>query len=372
MSVFQQRHDQLPQQTHDEFAREEFCGSLRKMFTTELWPANREIYTKERLPSFVSEKGRAPQTFPEVRDWMEDSFYFRSTNAVGRAAQELLWDTVGESVERQLDTLIEKSKPRKGDLGTIRVNPDLKMPRYIEAVDIHVMPGNFQTDLSSDDVFAGALYDRGVYVFAFGGLGKTNADLGLATALFTQEKFPNLKPKRILDMGCGPGFTTLPWKDIYPDAEVYGIDIGAPQVRYGHGRAEALGKAIHYSQQDAAHTDFPDGYFDIVSSLLVTHEMPGPHIKAIYKECNRLLAPGGITLHDGGLAYPSDPFDILMNSWFGMHANEPFSNAYKTMDHDQAMIDAGFAKDKIFHGQREAVYLKGQLPPVHFVGAIKA
>jgi hypothetical protein len=44
----------------------------------------------------------------------------------------------------------------------LTLDPALAMPRYIEAVDIHVMPGNFQTETTRDDVYAGALYDRGV------------------------------------------------------------------------------------------------------------------------------------------------------------------------------------------------------------------
>ena len=34
------------------------------------------------------------------------------------------------------------------------------------------------------------------------------------------------------------------WKEAYPDAEVHGIDVGAPQVRCAHARAEALGVEV--------------------------------------------------------------------------------------------------------------------------------
>ena len=370
--MFQQRHDILPEATHDEFAREEFCSSLRKLFTTELWPGNRDVYAKRKLPEFMAEHGREPETLPEARDLMEESFYFRASNVLGRAAQELVWDTVGESIDRQLDVLNDKAKPRAGALGSVRVNPAMEMPRYIDAVDIHLMPGNFHTDRSDDDVFAGAMYDRGVYVFAFGGLGKTNDGLGVMTTEFVQDRFPDLKPKRILDMGCGPGFTTLPWKNMYPDAEVFGIDLGAPQIRYAHARAEGLGTAVHFSQQDACHTDFPDGHFDIVVSLLVTHEMPVPVIKAMYKEAYRLLAPGGVMLHDGVYSKKPNAFELMMLTWFGSNANEPFTAGFRAMDQHKAMTEAGFTPEQLFDGQRETVYLKGQLPPVAFVGAVKA
>lgn len=370
--MFQHQHQALPHATHDEFAREEFCGSLRKLFTTELWPANRKLYDQQMLPEFVAENGREPASLAECKRLMEQSFYYRGTNAIGRVTQELLWDTVGESIERQLDTLVEQAKPRADNLGTLRLNPALAIPRYIQSVDIHAMPGNFHTELGADDVFAGALYDRGVYVFAFGGLGAENDGLGQAAVEFFKERFADKHPQRILDMGCGPGFTTLPWKQMFPDAEVHGIDVGAPQVRHAHARAEALGQAIQFSQQDATATDFPDGHFDLVVSLLLTHEMPAPVIRQTYREAHRLLAKDGVMLHDAASAAPPAPFELLMQSWFAFNANEPFSMGWRALDHRQAIIDAGFDPAQCFTGQREAVYLKGQLPPVNFLGAIKS
>lgn len=369
--MFQDDHALLPKATHDEAAREDFVGSLRKRFTVDLWPGNRTLYADTLLPRFVERHGREPETAEEARKLLDETFYFRAGSLFGRAAQELLWDTVGESIERQLDDLVEAAKPREGDIGTVRTNPDLPIPRYIQQVDIHAMPGNFHTEIRQDDVYAGALYDRGVYVFAFGGLGGQNQGLGATTAAFVKERFPDLQPRRILDMGCGPGFTTLPWKELYPDAEVYGIDIGAPQIRYAHGRAESLGQAIHYSQQDAAAMDFEDGFFDIVVSLLVTHEMPAPHIRGMFKECHRVLAKGGIMLHDGGYPGPAKPIDAVMSNWFNENVNEPFAVGMRRLDFDQEMVKAGFASENLFRGQKEPVYLKGHLPPVSFIGAVK-
>ena len=369
--MFQDAHALLPTATHDEATREDFCSSLRKMFTTELFPGSRAIYRNNLLPAFEEKHGRAPANQREASDLMQTSFYYRGSNAIGRAAQELVWDTVGESIERQLPYLIELAKPRSTDKGTVRVNPTMDMPRYIEEVDIHVMPGNFHTEIADDDVYAGALYDRGVYVFAFGGLGRQNEQLGVALADWLKDNRPDFKPRRILDIGCGPGFTTIPWKDAYPDAEVHGIDVGAPQVRYAHARAEALGWEIHYSQQDGGATDFPDGHFDLVTSMLVTHEMPVPHIRKMFGEAHRLLAPGGITLHDGGAAPLHDPFEGLMTSWFGINANEPFSVGFKAFDFESGLSEAGFPAANFFRGTREQVYLKGQLPPISLVGSVK-
>jgi SAM-dependent methyltransferase len=370
--MFQQTHAVLPQASHDEAAREAFCATLRKFFTMELWPGVRDVYHSQMEPKFIQQHQRPPETIHEVEALLNEGTYFPAVNLLGRTAQEMLWDTVGESIERQLDQLIEIAKPKPNALGTLKLNPNLAIPRYVDAVDIHVMPGNFHTELGAGDIFAGALYDRGVHVFAFGGLGARNEDYGHAVVAFLKDRFPDLKPRRILDVGTGIGNVALPLADGYPEAEIFGIDIGAPMMRYAHARAESLGKKIHFSQQDYVATNFPDGYFDVVVSMLVTHEAPVPVLKALFKEINRILAPGGIMMHDGVLKRPDrPPFEEVMVSWFGSNANEPFTVGFKKLDFGEACVEAGFPRDGVFGGSRPAVYLQGTLPDVNFVGAVK-
>ena len=57
-----------------------------------------------------------------------------------------------------------------------------------------------------------------------------------STAKYVSEQemadyFRKHKAKVILDLGCTVGHSTLAWKERYPDAEVHGIDVGAPCVR---------------------------------------------------------------------------------------------------------------------------------------------
>lgn len=368
----QGQHGMLPQSTHDEAVRESCVGSMRRFFTTELIPGNRQLYQSRLLPQFRQAHDRDPQTGKEVRELMEGSYFYRASSLFGRATQELLWDTVGEGIERQLPELIDKARPKPDALGTLTIDPDLEMPAYIEAVDIHVMPGNFQTELCEDDVLAGALYDRGAYVFSYGGRGPFMENLGRNVATLIKERFPDFAPRRILEMGCGCGANTVPLKQAWPDAEVHAIDIGAPMVRYGHARAESLGVPIHFSQQNAAKTNFPDEHFDLVVSMLVHHEMPLGVIKQNLAECHRLLVPGGITLTDGSLKGDkpaSEPFKLFMNQWFARHNNEPFG---KGVDIERDFQDAGFALEDMFSGQPASNdYLKGQLDAHSYVGAVK-
>jgi len=337
--MFQKDHDVLPKADHDEFSRQEFCGSMRKFFT---------------------ENGRAPSSDDEIKALMQESFYYRGSSLFGRCTQEILWDTVGECIERQLPELIEKAKPKSSPLGELRLNPDIPIPKYIDSVDIHVMPGNFHTELCDDDILAGALYDRGVFYFSYGGQGEELDKLGWAMINYVRGAFPEFEPKRVLDVGCGVGSSTLPWKKAFAEAEVHGIDVGAPMLRYAHARAESLGVAAHFSQQDARQTDFPDGYFDAVVLCLVTHECPVHVNKAIFREANRILAPGGMLLVDGG-PRPKPPLEQQhFSGWFNHNVNEPFSVGMHRVSFPDVLIEAGFDESRTFEsGRQPAVYLKG-------------
>jgi SAM-dependent methyltransferase len=358
--MFQNKHDVLPDETHDEFAREEFCGTMRRFFTETLWPGNNDIYQGRQLPAFEQRHGRAPRDRQEVQGLMEETFYYRASNLFGRCAQEILWDTVGETIERQLPALIAKSKPKPGDKGTLTLDPDLEIPKYIDAVDIHVMPGNFHTELCDDDVFQGALYDRGVFYFGYGSQGADGDRLGQAMVSYVKTHYPDFNPRRILDLGCGVGFSTLPWKDAFPEAEVHGIDVGAPMLRYAHARAESLGREIHFSQQNGASTNFPDGSFDLVCLCIVTHEAPVSVNKAFFKEANRLLAPGGLLLFDGGPRPALPPERDLLASWFTHNVNEPFAAGLRTLVYPDCLVEAGFRAENTFEsGRMPAVYLAG-------------
>ncbi len=78
---------------------------------------------------------------------------------------------------------------------------------------------------------------------------------------------------------------------------MHGIDVGAPVLRYAHARAESLGVPVHFSQQNAEHTDFETGSFDLVLSHIVLHETSKSALVASLRECHRLLRPGGLMLH---------------------------------------------------------------------------
>jgi ubiquinone/menaquinone biosynthesis C-methylase UbiE len=196
-----------------------------------------------------------------------------------------------------------------------------------------------------------------------------NDGLGEGTIGCVKQRFPDLKPRRILDMGCGAGMSTLPLADAFPGAEIHAVDIAAPMLRYAHGRAQSMGVAVHFSQQDAGHTTFEDGSFDLVVSNLLLHEIPQKLSRRIVAECHRLLAPGGVHVHNDMVGWPSDPFEQFMAEWNSHHNNEVFERGSGTLDWRGACIDAGFAAEDVFLQPIGAAYMAEQLAFVGYRGA---
>jgi SAM-dependent methyltransferase len=364
-------HAVLSRPNADERGRESYIAAMRRFLITELYPGNAVAYRHRQVPAFAARHGRAPETYLEVKSLMQGDPYYRAFSLLGRATQELLWDTVGESVERQLPQLAEAARRVPDAGGTLRLDPDFHLPEYATKVDIHVMPGSFHHELGADDLFAGAVYDRGVYLYAYGGLGDDNAALGQGTVDFVRKRFAHLAPRRILDMGCGTGTSTHPIALAWPEAEIHAIDIAAPMLRYAHARSQALGVPVHYAQENAAHTSYDDGSFDLVLSNIMLHEMPQKLSKEVIRECHRLLAPGGLMVHNDMVGWPTDPFQEFMAEWNPHHNNEPFERGSGTLDWRAACIAAGFADEDVFLQPIGAAYMAEQLEWVGYRGAVR-
>lgn len=167
--------------------------------------------------------------------------------------------------------------------------------------------------------------------------------MGRVVAGLVRENFPALAPSRILDVGCGVGHSTLPYRSVFPDAELHAIDVAAPMLRYGHARAETFGVPVHFRQANAEVMPYPDAHFDLVVSHILLHETSARAIHRVLAECVRVLRPGGLTLHvDLALYEGMDPFDAFMLDWDTRHNNEPFWSGFRSMDPMHLMTQAGF------------------------------
>ncbi len=338
----------LPQANHDELARQNFVRSLRNYLSSKMRHNLNLVYQETVKPQFEKENQRSPKNRYEIRRGMQQQPYYKWYSSCKRTTQEMMWESAVTTVERQLPELIEEVKDRVAPQGTLTLDPELKVPTYQTVVDTHCMPGGYNGEYTQDDISAGAIYDFGVHI-AMRNPESLRDDRGQTVIhKFLKQQYPNFQPAKILDMGCTVGANTLPYVDAYPNSEVYGIDLAPAILRYAHGRAESLGKRVHFSQQNAENTNFPDESFDLVISHILLHEIPVPAIRNVFRESYRLLAPGGIMIHqDARLYRHMDLYTEFLYDEETTNNNEPFWSAMRDLDVVAVAREAGFSNECI-------------------------
>lgn len=338
-------HVMLPRANHDELAGQQFVQAMKMHVSSQITAGNHKIYDHVAKPKFEKKHKRTPATRHEVRHLMEAEPYHQMWGSLMRLGQELMWDTIIDSVDRQLDDLIARSRPKR-PLGSLTLDPSFQQPRYLAAVDQHAQPGSYYTDTCDDDVRAGAVLDRGAAIYHFGRAGGNGMEgRGRTLVQFLYEKFPDLNPKTILDIGCSVGASTVPLAKFFPKAKVYGVDPGAPLLRYAHGRAEALGVPVHYAQQSGEDLKFEDESLDLVVSLVMLHETSTKALPKIMSECYRVLKPGGVVVHlEVPVRYANMPslMEQTLRDWQTYYNDEPFWGRVCETDVVTALGAAGF------------------------------
>ncbi|MGK0293663.1 MAG: SAM-dependent methyltransferase [Porticoccaceae bacterium] len=333
----------------DQKSKERFCSSLRGYVLNDLATEMRADF-EISLAAEGSDLSLLDGT--AVHKAIKQRPKFQLYSSLRCAAQELVWHTVIDSINCNAGHIQECGKELIGNgsdsLGSLTLDDALESPDYYSAVDVHLMPGNYQGK-NDTGILPGAVYDNGFNVFAFGAMGEDLDDIGCSMANFVRLKFPELKPKVIVDVGCTIGHNTLPWKQVFPDANVSGVDMAAACLKYAHARAESLGIQVDFLQQSSSHLSFADNSVDVVFSSMFLHELPKPYIKQFLAEAHRVLKPGGIMLH---MELPPNsaltPYDSFYLDWDSYYNNEPFYKSFRDQDYSKLCSEAGFAPASFF------------------------
>jgi ubiquinone/menaquinone biosynthesis C-methylase UbiE len=145
------------------------------------------------------------------------------------------------------------------------------------------------------------------------------------------------KPRRILDLGCGTGSTTLMLKQAFPQAQVIGLDLSPYMLVMAEHKAKAAGLTIEWPHGNAEETGLPDASFDLVTASLLFHETPSAVAKTILRESFRLLIPGGeVLILDGNQK------TLRQVDWLTEVFEEPYIKDYAAQSVEAGMGAAGF------------------------------
>ena len=349
MKVRDLQHEVLPRVSAEERSRQEAVVSLRKLLNAKVRPRNVDHYDSEAKPAFCEKHGRDPQSPGEIRQAFLLSPSYRRWSAANRAAQEMIWVSVGEPIYRDraritaaAAALIGESEKR----GSLTLDPTYSPSPEVADTDIHLQPGGYAMDRGEDDVLAGALYECGGNVFSFGqGIGRGDSKAGVVIGLL-QDAFDGFEPHRMLDLGCSAGAASAAYAAHYPEAEIHAVDIGAGMLRYAHARAESLGVAVHFHQMDAAALKFENASFDLVVSHNLLHEIGEEKRRAMMREAFRVVRPGGLVIHqDVDIRTQPSAVHAVERDWDTRYNGEVHWHTYATADLVADMHAAGFVAE---------------------------
>ncbi len=341
---------------HDDTARFNFLANANKYLAACVVPGVAAAFVRHASPAFERAHGHAPRDRHEVALALEHESQYRFWSALRRNGMEMRQQAGRSVVMRQAVALRDRARALNAGVLNLRLDAAVRLPRYQAAVDHHCMPGSYHTSLVEDDVSAAANYDCGMYATTVGLFGRFLDGAGRGTAAWVANRRPQWHPRRILDIGCGVGHNTVPVALAWPDAEVFAVDCAAPMLRYAHARARSLGIAnIQFVQADAESLPWPDLHFDLVYSTMFLHETSTAALPRIASEINRLVAPGGLTLHLEQPPYRGlPPLEQFLRDWDCRYNNEPFWSALHETDLPALFAARGFGRGAVFEDQIQA------------------
>ncbi|WP_189637737.1 class I SAM-dependent methyltransferase [Thalassotalea sp. HSM 43] len=346
-----EQHELFAKGNHDEVSRLNFLTHLNVHLGGQVLPGVKVAYDKQVLPDIVEQTGKPPEDRHQVRKAMMNNGYFQMWSALRRNTMEMRQQAGRAQVLRQIEDIVDKVEHYNNGADTLQLDDSVQIPDNVGSVDIHCQPGCYYTEYFANDVTVAASYDLGLFVTTAGLLGALSDGGGQGVGKYLADNFPDFKPKRILDIGCTIGHNAVPLAQAFPDAEVIAIDVARPSLRYAHARAKALGvDNISFVQANAEDLpQYDDQSFDLITTAMFWHETSDRAMPAIFKTINRLLKPGGLTLHLEQPQYAGmGAYEQFIRDWDTYFNNEPYWGPMHDADLKQVVTDAGFNGDDLF------------------------
>lgn len=263
----------------------EYVQSFRKLLIQDMFPAFAETGS-QKYQDWKDETGAngSDDNLDDIKSVFRDIPLARVWQRGVRSQQEMMWRRTRQSFVREAEKHYQELEAAEArGPGKIEYDPEFVTPNYARQ-EIHLQPGGY-----TDDPLGGIVFHYGTNVFYEGYNDQDEHHTELAGLLAK----PEGKLEKILDIGCSIGQASMVLKQNNPDAEIVGLDVALPLLRYAHKCASERGVDVTFKQGLAEDTGYEEGSFDAVFSYILFHELPIAVIPNVVKEMYRILRPGG-------------------------------------------------------------------------------
>ena len=155
-------------------------------------------------------------------------------------------------------------------------------------------------------------------------------------------------PRRVLDLGTGPGFLVLEFAKKLPNASIVGLDLSPDMVEYAENFVECKGlKNLRFVLADAQEIPFDDDYFDVV----VSHGMIKcvSDVQKMLNEVYRVLSGGGCAyIIDSRKDVTSKEFDEITKNFHSIDkekSRRSINKSYRTDEIKKFLNKTSFNKN---------------------------
>lgn len=315
----------------------DYVESVRKLLIQQMFPAF-AVAGEARYRSWKQGQGvgETPDKLDDIKAVMRDIPLARIWQRGVRSQQEMMWRRTRQSFVREGEAhLCAMLDAEKKGPGKLEYDPDFVVPSYARQ-EIHLQPGGY-----TDDPLGGLVFHYGTKVFYEGYNNQDEHHAELAGLLGR----PEGKVDRILDIGCSIGQATMCLKKNNPDADVIGLDVALPLLRYGHMLAVQRDIDVTFRQGLAEATGYEDDSFDCVFSYILFHELPIGIIPEVVREMHRILRKGGVFTifefpNNYGVQLP--PAQRFLVDYDSKNNCEPYSIDFVESDFLGLLVETGF------------------------------
>jgi len=101
-----------------------------------------------------------------------------------------------------------------------------------------------------------------------------------------------VKPRRVLDFGCGIGNSAPHLREAFPDAQITAVDVSEKSLAVARARFPGCADFVAYDPAEAPPA--PAEGYDLIFSACVFHHIEGAEHGAIFRRLRERLSPSGV------------------------------------------------------------------------------
>ena len=178
---------------------------------------------------------------------------------------------------------VHQRRQRRGHNEVLNETARGTRPRYY-LQNFHYQSGGWLTEKSAE------LYDTQVEVLFNGSANAIRRQaLPQLHEIFAGHDQRKL---RVIDIGCGTGRFIDAIRQVWPKLPVLGIDLSEAYINHARRRLHRLSR-VHLSVANAESLPVANESQDALISIFLFHELPPKIRRVVFRECARVLKPGG-------------------------------------------------------------------------------